>query len=134
MLVCLFVSLSDSFAVVDNNKKRSTKQIFKGSIYWIPEETHQLNSVDLDHLKISNGSVIQEGTYILPNIVSNTTGFVQIDEYNSELTIKPGELYEVNQFQSSGNDKNNRFVKPGEVLFSTIFVQKLSYLEFIDGL
>ncbi len=113
-------------------KKRTTKQIFKGSLYWIPEETHQLNSVDIDQLNVKSGSVIEEGTHILPNVVSNVKGFVQVDDYNSELTIKPGELYEVNQLQSDFNEKNNRFVKPGEVIFSTIFVQKLSYLEFID--
>ena len=27
-----------------NNKKRSTKQIFSGTIYWVPEETHKINS------------------------------------------------------------------------------------------
>ena len=29
-------------------------------------------------------------------------------------------------------DKFNRFVKPGELLFSNIIVQKFSYLEFIN--
>ena len=114
-----------------HKKKRNTKKIFTGSLYWIPEETHQLRSVNFENLKITSGSFIQKGTAILPNIFSNTAGFVEIDDYNSELVIKPGELYQINETDSI--EKNNRFVKPGELILPNIFVQKLSYLEFFHS-
>jgi len=122
------------YSIESNNsrKKRSTKQIFKGSLFWVPEETHQLNSVDLEQIKVQDGSFIPKGTNLFTNINSNVAGFVQIDENNSELTVKPGELYEINQFHLNSTDKFNRFVKAGELLFSKLLVQKLSYLEFID--
>ena len=111
-------------------KKRSTKKIFTGSLYWVPEETHQLSSSNLEKIKIKEGRFVTKGTNILPNIYTKIDGYIKIDEQNSELVIKPGELYQINSNQKSKTNYN-RFVKPGELLFSNIVVQKLSYLEFL---
>ena len=116
----------------ENKKKRSTKKIFTGFLYFLPEETHQLNSLDIERIKIKNGSAIKKGTRILPYISSKTDGFLFLDTSNLELTIKPGELYQIKNPEAKLIEKCNRFVKPGEVLFSKIIVQKLSYLEFVE--
>ena len=115
-----------------NKKKRSTKKIFTGFLYWIPEETHQLGSSNLSKLQISDGAFIKKGTTVLPNVVSKIDGFCQINEQNSELVIKGGELYQVTENQKQSLDTTPRFANPGEVLFSNIVVQKLSYIEFIN--
>ena len=39
-------------------KRRSTKKVFSGLLYWIPEETHVLNSSLIDNLKIQPNSLI----------------------------------------------------------------------------
>jgi DNA-directed RNA polymerase subunit beta' len=118
-------------------KKRNTKKIFTGFLYWLPEETHQLTSKKMEELKVKNGDFVKKGTVLLPGISSKIDGFIEIDTQNYELVIKPGELYQINTH--SKNDVNNlnslrnlgnRFVKPGESIFSDIVVQKLSYLEF----
>ncbi len=115
-----------------NKKKRSTKKIFTGFLYWVPEETHQLNSSTISKLKFKDGHFVTQGTTFLPNISSKISGFIQVDEHNSELVIKPGELYQIDKYKQTSFDKNNRFVQPGETLFSDIIVQKLSYLEFLN--
>ena len=52
----------------NNKKKRATKKIFTGSLYWIPEETHQLSFIGSENLKIKEGCFIKKGTQILPSI------------------------------------------------------------------
>ena len=118
----------------ETKKKRSTKQIFTGVLYWIPEATYTLNALNLEALKSINGNFLPKGSAILPNNYSKTAGFISIIEDDFELGIKPGELYQLNGQQRDTIIKRNRFVKPGEKLFSNtnLIVQKLSYLEFIS--
>jgi DNA-directed RNA polymerase subunit beta' len=115
----------------ENKKKRSTKKIFTGFLYWLPEETHQISSVNLEKLRLKNGHFIKKGTPILSNITPKIDGFINIDEQNGELIIKPGELYQLNETQRKTIDKRNRFVQPGEIVLPNIVAQKLSFLEFI---
>ena len=116
----------------ESKKKRNTKKLFAGFLYWVPEETHQLSSTNFENLKLKEGNFVTKGTEILPNIYSKIDGFVQLGENNSELIIKPGELYQRTDFAINYGNDYNRFVHPGEVLFSNIIVQKLSYLEYIN--
>ena len=34
----------------DSKKKRNTKKLFAGFLYWVPEETHQLSSTNFENL------------------------------------------------------------------------------------
>ena len=122
---------STNYPLPGNQKKRSTKKIFTGFLYWVPEETHQLGSLDAEQINFKDGHFVTKGTSLLPNVFSKIDGFVQISDQNSELIVKPGELYQITKNQKASIDTCNRFVQPGEVLFSNIFVQKLSYLEFV---
>jgi len=115
-----------------NNNKRNTKKIFAGFLYWVPEETHKLNSLELERIKVKNANFVKKGTFLLPNVITKIDGFVQINEQDSELVIKPGELYQLKENEINVSNKVNRFVKPGELLFSNILVQKLSFLEFVN--
>ena len=118
-----------------NKKKRVTKKLFAGSLYWVPEETHQLNFIKSDNLKIKDGTFIKKGTQILPGIFSNLTGFAHFNEVTSELVIKPGELYKINDSQTINFNRANRFIEPGEKIIvntqTNFLVQKLSYLEIL---
>ena len=120
-----------STASAGNKKKRSTKKIFTGFLYWIPEETHQLSQSNLSNLEVTDLTFVKKGTQVLPNVFSAIDGFCQINEQNAEVIIKPGELYQLTETQKSTLDKSNRFINAGDYLFSDIVVQKLSYIEFI---
>ena len=120
-----------SISNVKNSKRRKTKNIFTGVLYWIPEETHNITSLEIERFK--DGQFVKKGSNVLPNIVTKIDGITHIDEVSSELIIKPGELYQLNN-ETALFDKTNRFVDAGEILFTKtkdIFVQKLSYLEFL---
>jgi len=124
-----------SKASYNNKKKRTTKRLFTGSLYWIPEETHQLSFVE-PTLKIKEGSFVKKGTQIVAGVFCNIDGFLQFNEVTYEITIKPGEFYKIgDSTQTKQLNKINRFIDPGETIFvnsqKEILVQKLSYLEFL---
>ena len=122
---------STSYPVPGNKKKRSTKKIFTGFLYWVPEETHQLGSSGIEKIQVKDGNFVTKGTNLSPKTFTKIDGFVQIDEQNSELIIKPGELYQISADQKNSIDICHRFVKPGEIILSNIVIQKLSYIEFV---
>ena len=114
-------------------KKRKTRQLFSGFLYWIPEETHTLNSNDFEILKLKEGTFLKEQTQLSPTLTTRCSGIVQLDKSNSELIIKPGELYQLKD-SLTFDEKDNHFIEKGEILVTQtkkIIVQKLSYLEYL---
>jgi hypothetical protein len=81
-----------------SKRKRSSKTMFTGSLYWIPEETYSVNSTTLESIKIKNGTFIKKGEGLLENISASISGIVHIDSTNKEVIIKPGELYQIKNF------------------------------------
>jgi len=110
------------------NKKKLNK-VFSGSLYWIPEETHSYSSISQENFWLNNGSFISAGTHLFDDTFSKTSGFIFIDSINEELSIKPGELFLLQDSQDA--NKFNRFFEAGASLFSNIIIQKLSYVEVI---
>ena len=49
-------------------KRKSTSNLFSGSLYWIPEETHKLNSININDIKVKNGAYVKKNTQLLPSI------------------------------------------------------------------
>ena len=69
----------------------------------------------------------------MPNTFSKVGGFFQIKEAEQEVTIKPGELFELTSAESQIFDKSDRFVKPGNFIVpGKIITQQLVYLEFFE--
>ena len=69
----------------------------------------------------------------MPNTFSKVGGFFQIKEAEQEVTIKPGELFELTSAESQIFDKSDRFVKPGNFIVpGKIIAQQLVYLEFFE--
>ena len=121
---------------IDDNKntkkRRSTKKVFSGSLYWIPEETHMLNSSLVESLKVKPDTLIRKGTEIWPGNYTKLNGLVQFDDLTQELTIKPGELFLVNDSRYKKKFEKNFFIKPGEIIINDIVAQKLCYSECIE--
>ena len=113
-------------------KKKSTRKMFSGSIYWIPEETHNLNSSILKNLKVKNNTIIKKGEEIWPGNYTKLGGLVQFDDLTQELTIKPCELFLVTKNLNKKKLEKKVFIKPGETLINDIIAQKLCYCEYIE--
>ena len=79
-----------STELTTKTKKRNTKQLFKGSLYWVPEETHKYNPKTL---LIQEGAFITKGSLIDANTISNID---DLHHYKKTEVIKTGELYEIN--------------------------------------
>lgn len=116
-----------------DKKVRRIRKIFSGLVYWIPEETYSLTPLLFRTLSIKINDVIKVGCELWPNRYSTLGGFVQLNNFDYELIIKSGDLFIL------GNDKltidcfyskNKHFFKAGEIIFSTLIIQQLSYLEF----
>ena len=113
-------------------KRRSTKKVFSGSLYWIPEETHILNQSLINTLLVKPGSVIKAGVELLPGNYSKIGGLVQLDEITQELVIKSGELFAINDDRIKKAFEQSSFVKPGEFILNGLVAEKLCYVEQID--
>lgn len=111
-------------------KKRNTKTMFTGALYWVPEETYQLNNSEFSDLQEMHGTVVQKGVPIRTNIISKAGGLVELHEANQELTVKPGELFQLTKTQVKTVNLISRFIQKGELLFNNFLVQSLSYIEF----
>ena len=113
-----------------NKKKKSTKNLFSGQIYWIPEETHQINnSIQSEKFQNFHGKIVKKGTKILSKIFSKTTGLFEFNYSTQEITIKPGELISLTPEERI--NLKNKFIKPGQVIIREIIAQRLVYLDFL---
>ncbi|NP_050740.1 RNA polymerase beta'' subunit (chloroplast) [Guillardia theta] len=74
-------------------------------IYWIPEETHEINK-DLSLLLIKNNTLINSGTEIIKDVYCLNSGYVEIiqeDEIVKEVIIKPGIIYDSSELNTKRN-------------------------------
>lgn len=84
------------------NNKNTHDSVEHGSIFWIPEEVHEINK-DISLLFVEEGDFIKTGAEIIKDIYAINDGYVHIDqEYGivREVTIKPGML--VSPIDNSG--------------------------------
>ena len=93
----------------NSKKRRSTKKLFSGSLYWIPEETHVLNTSLLSNLSVKPDTVIEAGAELWLGSYSKLGGLVQLDEVTKELIIKPGELFLLHDEQSKKQFTKSKF-------------------------
>ena len=114
-------------------KRKSTSNLFSGSLYWIPEETHYVKTPNLlEKLKIKNGIFVPKGTEILPKQFTKVSGILQTNFVTQEIIIKPGELVKLSEANLKLLPRINGFLKPGEKIINNVVVQKLSFVEFIE--
>ena len=58
---------------------------FTGSLYWIPEETHTLNSSLISNLLVKPDTMIEAGSEIWPGTYSKLNGLLQFDDITQEF-------------------------------------------------
>ena len=108
---------------------RYKSNILHRTILWLGEEVYQINC-EQGMVFVEDGDFISEGFELLPEIFSKTSGIVSLQQKNNrveKIRIKPGLVYEGQQFK----DIAKKVYYPGEVLFSNIPINKLSFCDHI---
>lgn len=101
------------------------------TIIWLGEEFHQVNC-EPNILLVEHGDFISKGFELIPGLFSKTSGLVSIVQKNNlikRIVIKSGSVYEGKQLKN----RSKKIYYAGEVIFSNITVQNLSYCEHITG-
>jgi DNA-directed RNA polymerase subunit beta' len=101
------------------------------TIFWLGEEIHNVRC-EPNILLVEHGDFISEGFEIIPGLFSKTSGIVIIRQKNNlvqTISIKSGLVYEGKKFKVAAK----KLYYPGEIIFSNIFIKKLSFCEHIIG-
>jgi len=112
--------------------KRSYEVVDNLTLYWIPEETHEINK-DISLLMVRHGQNVDVNQELLKDLYSKTQGILFVIEENGivqELSIKPGSLHKL----SPDNFLNfeSRIYEPGEEVAQNVTLNETSFVEIID--
>ena len=117
------------------NKKNKNKKGYEitneGKIFWIPEETHEINK-DISLLMIEEKKFIQKGDEIIKDLYAINSGYVEIiqeDNIVKEIIIKPGIIKQINDLELF---KNAKIFKEGETISENYTTEKPIYVEIIN--
>nr|UNJ15633.1 RNA polymerase beta'' subunit [Cyanidiaceae sp.] len=101
-----------------------------GYIFFIPQETHQINK-DISILLTNSGDYVNENTEIAKGVFCKCSGVVEIVKSNNvikEIIIKPGIAYPI---FSNLSTFTNKFFYPGEKIINSITTNKIVYVEHL---
>ena len=127
------IVLSDALDALKKIGVISKKQSFvvHRTIVWLSEEIHKVNC-EPNILLVEHGDFISKGFELIPEIFSKTSGIVTIRQKANlvqTISIKGGLVYEGKRLK----DTSKKLYYPGELLFSTIPIKKLSFCEHRTG-
>jgi len=97
------------------------------TLIWLSEEIHKV-TCDTNFLMVKSNTFVLANTEILPNLFSKTSGILRIKEKSNtikEVSIKPGSLHTVDNFNVIKNLENKIFF-PGEVILDKIEITQIS--------
>ena len=110
---------------------KTKKPIIKfRTMIWLGEEIHKVEC-DQNILFIENGDFISKGFELIPNLFSKTSGIVTILPKTNNIqiiSIKSGLVYKGKKLKKV----EKKVYYPGEVLFSNIELQHLSFCECLS--
>ena len=104
------------------------------TIIWLGEESYNVKCKE-KILLVSNGDFISKGFELIPGLFSKISGFVILTlnqkkkDIVETISIKSGIVYEGNEFKN----KAKKLYYPGEIIFSNIIMNSLSFCEHIIG-
>jgi DNA-directed RNA polymerase subunit beta' len=101
-------------------------------LYWIPEETHQINK-DISLLMVNTGDLIDKNFELIKDVFSLNSGIVEISEENGivkEIVIKPGILHKI-EIQPLFSFESKIF-QVGETIHKSLEATELSFVELIQ--
>jgi DNA-directed RNA polymerase subunit beta' len=110
--------------------KRGYEVIEDLTLYWIPEETHEINK-DVSLLLVNNNQMIEKGQELIKDIYSLNSGFLSIIEENGiikEIIIKPGFLQPITESIPIFEPK---IFEPGEKIFNNFNSKTTCFVEIV---
>ena len=116
---------------VNKKNKKGYEITNEGKIFWIPEETHEINK-DISLLMIEEKKFIQKGDEIIKDLYAINSGYVEIiqeDNIVKEIIIKPGIIKQINDLELF---KNAKIFKEGETISENYTTEKPIYVEIIN--
>lgn len=126
------------YSTIDNcrvtKNKRGYEVLEDVSFYWIPEETHEVNK-DISLLMVETGDFIDEGSELVKDVRSLSSGFVEILEENGivkEITIKPGVLHNTIDFEIDGLSFEPKIFQVGERICPDLCAHEVSFVELVE--
>jgi DNA-directed RNA polymerase subunit beta' len=119
-----------------NSEYNSNRILFqKRTLIWLDEEVHTVKC-DKKGLLVEHGDFIGKGFEIIPDCFSKISGIISIipsinskNEKINIITIKSGLLYKSKKFKKT----KKKVYFSGEMLFSSLALQNLSFCEYIGG-
>ena len=102
-----------------------------GYIFFIPQETHQINK-DASILLANSGDYVNENTEIARGVFCKCSGLLDIVKSNNvikEIIIKPGVVYPISNNLSTFT---NKFFYSGEKIIDGIVTNKIVYVEHVQ--
>jgi DNA-directed RNA polymerase subunit beta' len=126
------------YADIEVQKKGKAKQGYEvvkgGTILWVSEESHEVNK-DITLLNVEDGQYVEAGTEVVKDIFCATSGIVEIVQKNDilrEITVKPGELFLLDD-PESGQSVTGTLVYPGQKPVPELAaVTEMRYLEYVE--
>ncbi len=127
-----FIKYPNSDSSKITKHKRGYEVIDDLVLYWVPEETHELNK-DISLLLVSNHTFIPTRTELVKDLYSLTSGFLSIEEDNGivkEIIIKPGYLYPIEDFMFANFEA--KIFEPNEEIYKGFKVDDTSFIEIVE--
>lgn len=101
-----------------------------GTLLYVPESTYQLEK-EISQLYVKAGDYIYAGKELFKDTFASISGVVDIKVHKKiakVLTIKPARIYQLEKKRGLKNFQQ-KLVFPGEILFNSIEVLQLSFIE-----
>ena len=128
-----FIKYSSSDSSKVTKHKRGYEVTEDLVLYWVPEETHELNK-DVSLLLVTGNTFIPTKTELVKDLYSITSGFLSILEDNGivkEIIIKPGYLYSIEEIVPTSFEA--RVFEPNEEIYKGFKVDDPSFVELVES-
>nr|YP_010185239.1 RNA polymerase beta'' subunit [Ishige okamurae]QVJ99583.1 RNA polymerase beta'' subunit [Ishige okamurae] len=112
----------------NNHSERRTRS--GGTVFYLPKSTVETTTA-IRNFKFKKRSFVSRDKEVFPNFFTSVEGFVNFETKNKikEVSIKPGLRYFLKNSIVDVDTIDQQLYYPGEILFKTIEIKKLSYLE-----
>ena len=126
----IYYSNTESYKITKH--KRGYEVVEDLSMYWVPEETHEINK-DISLLMVNNGDIIAEGHELIKDLYSLNSGYVSINEDNGivkEIIIKPGYLHPI--LDTDMSEFEPKIFEPNQNIYKNFSTQLTSFVELVE--
>jgi len=127
-----FVKYSNLDGCKITKNKRGYEVVDDFIMYWIPEETHEINK-DISLLMVNDKEMIDKNRELIKDLFSLNSGFISICEENGivkEISIKPGYIHSLIDITLLNFE--SRIFHAGEEVYKGFSIDEISFVELIE--